>query len=259
MPVDPAGPGCASGRGVFAFSDIARYLKIRETPKWPARIMDPVALAFPASACSLTSSAISGCAGCNDRWPGTGSSPSVQRFPSTPGPTSIRSRSTTDGLEGFVDLEVGTDGGVDLAAPPAAQTVAGRSTGFRRATLSRTGSCRGASTPVGTRPSRASWRQSSGPTPIALPGDRHVTFRGMARHHQDDMSIRQLRRRTMTLAGQSRFDIRDFGMEPPRFLMLKVDPQVTWRSTSSQEGVPTAMHELGSVHLDRRRRRAPGR
>jgi hypothetical protein len=31
---------------------------------------------------------------------------------------------------------------------------------------------------------------------------------------------------TLALVGQSRFDIRDFGMEPPRFLMLKVDPRV---------------------------------
>ena len=53
-----------------------------------------------------------------------------------------------------------------------------------------------------------------------------VTFRGKARRHQGEMSIRRLDDDTVTLAGQSRFDIRDFGMEPPRFLMLKVDPQV---------------------------------
>ena len=29
--------------------------------------------------------------------------------------------------------------------------------------------------------------------------------------------------------GQSSFDIRDFGMEPPRILMLRVQPEVTVR------------------------------
>ena len=29
--------------------------------------------------------------------------------------------------------------------------------------------------------------------------------------------------------GQSTFDIRDFGMEPPRILLLKVEPDVTVR------------------------------
>jgi hypothetical protein len=28
------------------------------------------------------------------------------------------------------------------------------------------------------------------------------------------------------LTGRSSFDVRDFGMEPPRILMLKVEPQV---------------------------------
>ena len=34
---------------------------------------------------------------------------------------------------------------------------------------------------------------------------------------------------TVNLAGQSTFDIRDFGMEPPRILLLKVQPEVTVR------------------------------
>jgi hypothetical protein len=33
----------------------------------------------------------------------------------------------------------------------------------------------------------------------------------------------------VTLAGRSTFDIRDFGMEPPRILMLKVQPEVAVR------------------------------
>ena len=40
------------------------------------------------------------------------------------------------------------------------------------------------------------------------------------------MSIRSVDDQTIQLAGQSRFDIREFGMEPPRMLMLKVEPEV---------------------------------
>ncbi|MEA2502342.1 MAG: YceI-like domain, partial [Actinomycetota bacterium] len=56
-----------------------------------------------------------------------------------------------------------------------------------------------------------------------------VTFRGVARHHQDHMTIHAVDDKTIELAGKSRFDIREFGMEPPRILMLKVDPEVEVR------------------------------
>jgi hypothetical protein len=34
---------------------------------------------------------------------------------------------------------------------------------------------------------------------------------------------------TIRLNGESTFDIRDFGMEPPRILMLRVEPEVVVR------------------------------
>ena len=43
------------------------------------------------------------------------------------------------------------------------------------------------------------------------------------------MTIAQLDDGTLQLDGSSTFDIRDFGMEPPRILMLKVHPEVTVR------------------------------
>ena len=49
-----------------------------------------------------------------------------------------------------------------------------------------------------------------------------VTFRGVARPHQDEMTIKAVDDETIELAGKSRFDIREFGMEPPQVLMLKV-------------------------------------
>jgi len=56
-----------------------------------------------------------------------------------------------------------------------------------------------------------------------------VTFRGVSRQVKDEMTIHALDDKTVQLAGKSRFDIRDFGMEPPRMLMLKVEPEVEVR------------------------------
>ena len=55
-----------------------------------------------------------------------------------------------------------------------------------------------------------------------------LTFRGQVRTYEDEMTV-GFDDGTITLAGQSTFDIRDFGMEPPRILMLKVQPEVTVR------------------------------
>ncbi len=56
-----------------------------------------------------------------------------------------------------------------------------------------------------------------------------ITFRGVSQHHEDLMNIERVDEETIQLGGQSRFDIRDFGMEPPRMLLLKVDPEVEIR------------------------------
>ena len=56
-----------------------------------------------------------------------------------------------------------------------------------------------------------------------------LTFRGVTRRYEDGITAEQPDDATLAISGQSMFDIRDFGMEPPRILMLKVDPQVTVR------------------------------
>ena len=43
------------------------------------------------------------------------------------------------------------------------------------------------------------------------------------------MTIALVDDRTLRLDGESTFDIRDFGMEPPRILMLRVEPEVDVR------------------------------
>jgi polyisoprenoid-binding protein YceI len=56
-----------------------------------------------------------------------------------------------------------------------------------------------------------------------------LTFRGVTRRYEDEVAIAVGDASSVSLSGQSVFDIRDFGMEPPRILMLKVEPQVTVR------------------------------
>ena len=56
-----------------------------------------------------------------------------------------------------------------------------------------------------------------------------VSFRGVARRHSDTMTIELDVDGSLRLAGRSTFDIRDYGMEPPKMLMLKVEPTVQVR------------------------------
>jgi hypothetical protein len=53
-----------------------------------------------------------------------------------------------------------------------------------------------------------------------------LTFRGTTMSYRDVMKVQLVDARTLRLTGRSTFDIRDFGMEPPRILMLRVHPDV---------------------------------
>lgn len=57
----------------------------------------------------------------------------------------------------------------------------------------------------------------------------HLTFRGVARGYEDEIAIEVNDDRTLHITGEAVFDIRDFGMEPPRIFMLRVHPEVTVR------------------------------
>ena len=70
-----------------------------------------------------------------------------------------------------------------------------------------------------------------------------MTFRGVTRHFEDEMSFSVLDENSISLEGSHVFDIRDFEMEPPKIMMLKVYPDVSvsvkivaWQAL---------MHELG--------------
>ena len=70
-------------------------------------------------------------------------------------------------------------------------------------------------------------KQANDAAEYTVSGD--LTFRGVTHSYEDAMTVEVAIDGTLTLGGESTFDIRDFGMEPPRILMLKVQPEVTVR------------------------------
>jgi len=151
---------------------------------------------------------------------------------------SIRARSSlhpihseTDGLEGWLDLRLTRDGALDLRSRPSAHIelpVNRLRSGNpleerelrRRIDASRYPTIAGDLTAMS---------ESSADGHYVVEGD--VTFLGISRPHTDQMTVEQLDGRTLRLSGQSSFDVRDFGLVPPRILLLKVEPIVTVRVT----------------------------
>jgi YceI-like domain len=137
--------------------------------------------------------------------------------------------STTDGLEGFVDLETQDGDGVDLSVEPAGKLsfrVDRLSSGNRledrelqrRIDARRFPTIDGVLTQIERGDDDSRYR---------VTGD--LAFRGVVRRCEDEMTISVIDDRMLRLDGRSTFDIRDFGMDPPRILMLRVDPEVVVR------------------------------
>jgi hypothetical protein len=141
-------------------------------------------------------------------------------------------RSTSEGLEGYVELQLGADGVVDVTERPAGSlslAVGRLSSGNRiedremhkRIDARRFPTIQGVLREI---------QPIDGDRIYQVSGE--VTFRGVSRPHQDQMTIHQVDEggtETVRLEGASRFDIRDYGMEPPRILMLRVEPEVDVR------------------------------
>lgn len=137
--------------------------------------------------------------------------------------------SSTEGLEGYVELELDPEGKVDLTQEPKGKVtlpVSRLSSGNRmedREMQKRIESRR-----YPTIDGVLERMQRLGEDGIYhVTGD--VIFRGVQRPHQDKMSIEAVDDQTIQLTGKSQFDIREFGMEPPRVLLLKVYPEVDVR------------------------------
>jgi len=137
--------------------------------------------------------------------------------------------STTDGLEGYIDLEAAATGKLDAVAQPAGKLslrVSRLSSGNRledremqkRINARRFPTVDGVLTDM---------QPAGGDGCYKVTGD--VVFRGISRRCEDEMTVNCVDERTIKLEGASNFDIRDFGMEPPRILMLRVEPDVSVR------------------------------
>jgi YceI-like domain len=134
--------------------------------------------------------------------------------------------SQTEGLQGFIELDLTADGGVELEREPAGElsfSVVGLSSGNRledRELHKRIDS--------GRYPTIVAVMETM--TSSATAGRYHVrgvvTFRGVSRTHEGLLNIARVDDRTVRLDGTSRFDIREFGMQPPRLLIARVEPEV---------------------------------
>ncbi len=133
---------------------------------------------------------------------------------------------TADGVEGYVDLEFGPGGEVTSPATPVGTLtfpINKLSSGnamedrelYRRADIRKFPTIQGVLDKIGPPADDGTFR---------VGGD--VTFKGVTRHYEHLLGITPVDDRTVELTGGSRFDIRDFGMEPPKVMMLKVHPEV---------------------------------
>jgi polyisoprenoid-binding protein YceI len=144
------------------------------------------------------------------------------------------------GLEGFVELEVQSGGTIDLTAPlrgelsfPVERLRSGNPLEDRE--LRRRIDARRFPTISG----KLTGLQDTGRDGRYLvSGD--LTFRGVTNSYEDEMDFSPVDDDTIRLVGESRFDVRDFGMAPPRILMLKVEPEVAVRVelVAKKEGPP---------------------
>ena len=137
-------------------------------------------------------------------------------------------RTEATGLEGWLDLDIG-DGVIDVDQPlrghlefPVENLKSGNALEDRE--LRRRIDARRYPMIVGDL---NSMKQTDERSRYIVGGD--LTFRDTSRSYEDEMTIELPNDRTLSMSGESVFDIRDFGIDPPRILMLKVQPEVTVR------------------------------
>jgi polyisoprenoid-binding protein YceI len=135
--------------------------------------------------------------------------------------------STTDGLEGFVDLDADRDAVVGphptarLSFPVDRLSSGNR---FEDRELHKRIDARRYPTISGVLTGVVA---AAGGGRFLVRGD--LAFRGVTRSVEDWVTLNAVDDRTIRLVGESTFDVRDFGMEPPRILMLRVEPDVKVR------------------------------
>jgi polyisoprenoid-binding protein YceI len=159
----------------------------------------------------------------------------VPRFRIDPGRSRlwIEARSTlhpigaeTAGLEGWFDAELSGDGRVSLSATPRAQLtlrvdLLSSGNAFYDSEMRRRIEAR--KFPVITG-DLTTIREAGADERYVVTGE--LTFRGVTRSYTDEMTLSSPDGQTLRLEGARVFDIRDFGLQPPRLLGLRVYPDV---------------------------------
>ena len=64
-----------------------------------------------------------------------------------------------------------------------------------------------------------------------------VAFHGVTRSCKDEVTLQRLDDDTIRLAGRSTFDMRDFGLEPPRWLFVRMEAEVEVRVEITAQAV----------------------
>jgi hypothetical protein len=133
------------------------------------------------------------------------------------------------GVTGHVELEFGPDGDVDLRAVPTGRMellVEKMSSGnpLNDREMRRRVEARRFPSIVGEMTGMEAAADGRGGYTVR----GNVTFKGVTKAYEDCMRV-AAREDLVVLEGEHRFDVRDFGMEPPRILMLKVHPEVAVR------------------------------
>ncbi len=133
----------------------------------------------------------------------------------------------THGLEGFFEAELDDRGSIDLSVPPTGRL----ELPVERLTSGNSLYDREMKRRIDARKFRTIEGELKDMKPAAESGrylvGGDVTFRGVTRHFEDEMSFRVLEEDGISLEGSHVFDIREFGMEPPKIMMLKVYPDVS--------------------------------
>jgi polyisoprenoid-binding protein YceI len=135
--------------------------------------------------------------------------------------------SSADGLEGFIDFDA--DGPVMVGPHPAGKVsfpVAKLSSGnpLERRELQKRIEARRYPTIEGVLTFMEPLDEEGR---FRVLGD--LSFRGVTRSVAGDIAISAVDDRTIRLEGAATFDIRDFEMQPPRILVLRVEPDVDVR------------------------------
>jgi polyisoprenoid-binding protein YceI len=132
------------------------------------------------------------------------------------------------GLEGELELDI-SDGGVDLSTQPAAQLEldVGRLTSGNAAydtQMARVVDAR--KYPKITGVARE-FRPAGQGGRYHVRGD--LTFHGVTRTVEGDVAISMLDDESLLVEGEQVFDVRDFSLQPPKILMIRVHPDVRVR------------------------------